>query len=97
MDSMIYNVAQLIKAPVGTSLVNDFHEDDVHLDDDIKVIGPLDGHVRMRRTNQGLLLDGWVEFTLELTCTRCLKQFEQPMHVNFEEQFTIRAADACKL
>lgn len=87
MDSMIYNVAQLMKAPVGTSLVNDFHEDDVHLDNDIKVIGPLDGHVRMRRTNQGLLLDGWVEFTLELTCTRCLKQFEQPMHVNFEEQF----------
>lgn len=87
MESMIFNVAQLMKAPVGTSLVNDFHEEDIQLDDDIEVVGPIDGHVRMRRTNQGLLVDGWVELTLELSCSRCLKTFEQPMHVNFEEQF----------
>ncbi|HLX57070.1 MAG TPA: DUF177 domain-containing protein, partial [Ktedonobacteraceae bacterium] len=84
---MIYNVAQLMKAPVGTSHVNDFHEEDFQLDDDIKVVGPLDGHVRMRRTNQGLLVDGWVELTLQLECNRCLKVFEQPMHLTFEEQF----------
>jgi DUF177 domain-containing protein len=87
LESMIFNVAQLMKAPVGTSLVNDFREEDIQLDDDIKVIGPLNGHVRMRRTNQGLLVDGWVELTLELSCNRCLKEFEMPMHVNLEEQF----------
>jgi uncharacterized protein len=87
MESMIFNVAQLMKAPVGTSVVNDFHEEDIQLDDDIEVLGPIDGHVRMRRTNQGLLVDGWVELTLELSCNRCLKTFEQPMHVDFEEQF----------
>ncbi len=87
MESMIFNVAQLMKAPVGTSFASDFHEDKVQLDDDIKVIGPLTGHVRMRRTNQGLLVDGWVELTVELSCNRCLKDFELPMHVNFEEQF----------
>jgi uncharacterized protein len=87
MESMIYNVAQLMKAPVGTSLVNDFHEDDIQLDDDIHVVGPLDGHVRMRRTNQGLLIDGWVDLTLKLSCNRCLKEFEQPTRVTFEEQF----------
>ncbi len=87
MESMIFNVAQLMKAPVGTSLVNDFREEDIQLDDNIEVIGPIDGHVRMRRTNQGLLVDGWVELTLELSCNRCLKTFEQPMHVDFEEQF----------
>lgn len=87
LESMIFNVAQLMKAPVGTSLVYDFQEDNVQFDDDIKVIGPLNGYVRMRRTNQGLLVDGWVELTLELTCNRCLKEFELPMHVNFEEQF----------
>jgi uncharacterized protein len=87
MESMIFNVAQLMKAPVGTSLVNDFQEEDIQLDEDIKVIGPIKGHARMRRTNQGLLVDGWVELTLELSCNRCLKTFERPMHVNFEEQF----------
>jgi uncharacterized protein len=84
---MIYNVAQLMKAPVGTTQVNDFHEDDFQADDDIHVVGPLNGHVRMRRTNQGLLVDGWVDLTLQLECNRCLKVFEQPMHLTFEEQF----------
>ena len=84
---MIYNVAQLMKAPVGTTQVNDFHEEDFQAGDDIQVVGPLDGHVRMRRTNQGLLVDGWVDLTLQLECNRCLKVFEQPMHITFEEQF----------
>ncbi|HVB76136.1 MAG TPA: DUF177 domain-containing protein [Ktedonobacteraceae bacterium] len=84
---MIYNVAQLMKAPVGTSQVNDFHDEEFPADDDIKVVGPVSGHVRMRRTNQGLLVDGWVELTLELECDRCLNVFEQSMRVQFEEQF----------
>jgi uncharacterized protein len=28
-----------------------------------------------------------VDVTLELSCTRCLKDFEQPMHVTFAERF----------
>lgn len=84
---MIFNVAQLMKSPVGTSLQSDIEEPSVQLDEDLKIVGPLIGHVRMRRINQGLLVDGWVDLTLELSCTRCLKTFEQPMHVPFEERF----------
>jgi len=84
---MLYNVAQLMKASVGTSLGYDIQEEEIQLDEDLKVIGPIDGHVRIRRTNQGLLVDGWVDLTLELTCTRCLNIFEQSMHVTFMEQF----------
>jgi len=84
---MIFNVAQLMKSPVGTSLVSDIEEPNIQLDEDLKVIGPLTGQARMRRINQGLLVDGWVDLTLEFSCTRCLKVFEQPMHVPFEERF----------
>lgn len=84
---MIFNVAQLMKSPVGTSLTSDIDETEVQLDDELKIIGPVKGHVRMRRVNQGLLVDGWVDLTLDSTCTRCLKQFEQPMHIPFEERF----------
>lgn len=88
MDAMLFNVAQLMKSEVGASFETDFQEDDeVILDDGFKVAGPLEGHVRMRRTNQGLLVDGWVDLTLECNCTRCLKDFEQLMHVTFAEQF----------
>jgi uncharacterized protein len=87
MDAMIFNVAQLMKSAVGTSFVTDFQEDEATLDNDLKLVGPIAGHTRMRRTNQGLLVDGWTDLTLELTCTRCLKDFEQQMHVTFSEQF----------
>lgn len=84
---MIFNVAQLMKSPVGTSLVSEIEEEDLQLDNDLKVVSPINGSVRMRRINQGLLVDGWVDLTVELACTRCLKTFEQPMHVEFEERF----------
>lgn len=84
---MIFNVAQLLKAPVGTSVEADIDEDPIQLDDDLKVTAPLVGHIRMRRTNQCILVDGWVDVTLELSCTRCLKQFEQRLHLLFEELF----------
>src|SRR2546421_6570483 len=84
---MIFNVAQLLKSPVGTSLVSDIEEEHIQLDEELKVVGPLTGHVRMRHINQGLLVDGWVDLTLEQTCTRCLKEFQQPMHVTFEDRF----------
>ncbi|QBD79173.1 DUF177 domain-containing protein [Ktedonosporobacter rubrisoli] len=84
---MIFNVAQLLKSPVGTSIEADIDAQDVQLDEDLKITRPLSGHARMRRINQGLLVDGWVDVTLKLTCTRCLKEFEQPMHVAFEERF----------
>jgi uncharacterized protein len=84
---MLYNVAQLLKAPVGTSLEYDIHEENVQLDEDLTVIGPVEGHVRLHHTNQGILADGWVDMTLELTCMRCLNEFEQPMHLDFSEVF----------
>jgi uncharacterized protein len=86
-SSMIFNVAQLMKSLVGTSLVSDIQEEHIQLDEDLKVVGPINGHVRLRHINQGLLADGWVDLTLEQTCTRCLKEFQQPMHVTFEERF----------
>ena len=83
---MIFNVAQLMKSPVGTSLEYEI-EENVQLDKDLKMIDPITGHVRLRRINQGLLADGWIDLTLEQECTRCLKQLDQQMHVPFEERF----------
>jgi uncharacterized protein len=84
---MIFNVAQLMKSQVGASFEAAIDEEDVELDEDLKLIGPLSGHVRMRRVNQGLLINGWVDLTVQLECTRCLRELEQPMHVTFEERY----------
>ena len=66
----------------------DIHEEGyIELDAALDIVSPITGHVRMRRVDQGLLVDGWVELTLQQTCNRCLKEFEQPLHVIFEERF----------
>jgi uncharacterized protein len=87
INLMIFNVAQLMKSPVGASVASDIHEDNAQIDQELKVISPITGHVRMRRVNQGLLVDSWADLTLEQTCDRCLKHIKQPMHVAFEERF----------
>jgi uncharacterized protein len=84
---MIFNVAQLMKSPVGTSLKEDIYEDQIQLDEDLTLKGALTGYARLRRVNQGVLADGSVDLTLELTCVRCLKTFDQPLHLTFEERF----------
>lgn len=88
---MIFNVAQLMKEPVGSGASSEFetdiNEEHVQLDEDLKVLGPITGHVRMRRVNPGLLIDGWVDLVLEQECARCLKAIEQPTHITFAERF----------
>jgi uncharacterized protein len=84
---MIFNVAQLMKSPVGTSFASDIHEDNAQLDEELKIISPITGQTRIRRVNQGLLVDGWLDLTLEQACDRCLKHIEQPIHVTFTERF----------
>src|SRR5260221_8910283 len=63
-EIMLYNVAQLMKARVGTSLENDIHEEDIQLDEDIEIVSQIDVHVHIRSTNQSLLVNGRVYLKL---------------------------------
>src|SRR5579862_7685351 len=87
--NMIYNVAQLLKAQVGaTQVVELDNADTLDLEDEsVKLAGPLSGRLRMRRTNQGILVDGPVEASVELACVRCLVPFVLPLSFHLEEQF----------
>lgn len=86
---MIYNVAQLLKAPVGTVLRVPLDDDDqleLH-DNEVRLAGPISGQVRLHRTNQGIFVDGAAELPVELECTRCLKTFTTTFDVPLREQF----------
>jgi uncharacterized protein len=86
---MIYNVAQLLKAPVGTSLSVELDTTEpLKLEDDsVRLVGLLSGRVRFRRTNQGILADGRIEARVELTCVRCLEPFTSTVSFPLEEEF----------
>ncbi|GAC1447214.1 MAG: hypothetical protein PVSMB4_02000 [Ktedonobacterales bacterium] len=73
----MYNVTQLLKAPVGTSQRVELDPDD-HLDlggDGVRLAGAVTGVVRLHRTNQGVLADGTVTAPVELQCGRCLEPY----------------------
>lgn len=86
---MIYNVAQLLKAPVGTAQRVDLDDaDELQLrDGEAKLAGPVTGQARLHRTNQGIYVDGTVNVPVELECTRCLKTFTTTMMFPLREQF----------
>jgi uncharacterized protein len=86
---MIYNVAQLLKAPVGTSLRVDLDPADMlTLDDErVSLAGDVEGSVKLHRTNQGILADGAVSVPVRLQCDRCLDEYTMTATFPLREQF----------
>ena len=87
---MIFNVAQLMKAPVGTTLRVELDPtDELTLDDDagVRLAGPVSGSVRLHRTNQGILADGTVSAPVELICDRCLNPFTTTLTFGLREEY----------
>ena len=84
---MLYNVAQLLKAPVGSDLRQDFSGEIALADDAVQVVKPLTGHVRLQRTNMGVLATGEFAAVVQMQCVRCLDDFQQTLHVSFSELF----------
>ncbi|MFI5272642.1 MAG: YceD family protein [Ktedonobacterales bacterium] len=86
---MIYNVSQLLKAPVGTTqrvALDDEDRLELH-DNEAQLAGPITGEVKLHRTNQGIFADGYADVPVALECTRCLKSFTLPLRVPIREQF----------
>ena len=89
---MIINVAPLLKDDVGARA-------DYHLADDplrpggaiagLQDIGAtaVDADIVATHTNPGAYLEGRANARLEVTCSRCLRTFEAPVHADFAEQY----------
>jgi uncharacterized protein len=83
-----FNVAQLLKQPSGTRRVYDIDTSEVPpFDDDLEVVAPFRGQVRLMRVGAGVLVTGGLETTLEVACTRCLTAFQTPVSFEIEEEF----------
>jgi uncharacterized protein len=82
---MQINVAQLLRAPIGS--VRDY---DIKQVIDITgdgVSSLVQGQVRLMRTNRSILVKGTLDTEAELTCSRCLGQFECPLVMKLEEEY----------
>lgn len=73
----------------GRQLAHTYQPNDLSLEDpDLRLIAPLELHVRLRRNVEEVELAGSLTTTLETVCARCLKPVAIPLSAAFDERFT---------
>lgn len=90
IDDLIFNVAQLLRDPVGTSrhidVAVNLYELVPELSDEERT-NELHGPMRLMRINDGILVQGQLAGEATLACARCLEPVEVPLEVDIEEVF----------
>ncbi len=84
---MQFNVAQLLKQPVGSRRDFELNEDIARLDAMLEPVQPLTGHIRLTRIPSGILVMGTCRTTLAISCSRCLEPVQQEASFRLEEMF----------
>jgi uncharacterized protein len=84
-----------VKKLVDYDEVYEEHESDYRLED-FKLFGedvifrkPVHANFHLTRVRSGILMDGNIETTVELTCVRCLKRFEQQIEAEIHEAYSL--------
>lgn len=81
------NVAQLLKAPTGAARRFHLSEEIEDIDQDLRVVAPVEGTVTLIRTADGVLVSASLESVVELECCRCLEPFTMKVELEIEEEF----------
>lgn len=85
-DVLTYPAAQLLAEPVGTSRTYQVAGLMLDLGPDLQQADPLEGTIRLSRTNRGLLVNGRLQSSLAAQCSRCLRDIEVPIDVELQEE-----------
>lgn len=93
VDSLIFNVAQLLREPVGSVRHLEAAADLQRLAPELEgaegaPAATLSGPVRMIHTNTGILVQGRLRAEAALACARCLDPVAVPLAIELEEIFT---------
>ncbi|SRR5581483_2224139 len=83
---MKLNVAQLLKAAVGTTREYELEESPSEIEGQ-RLTQPVRARLHLTRLNDGLLARGDVSTAIETVCSRCAESAEQRIAFHFEERF----------
>jgi uncharacterized protein len=83
---LTYPLAGLLSEPAGTERRHEIHGATIPLPDELRLVEPIDGRVRIMRTNRGVLVDATLATAIAGTCSRCLRDIEIPMEVHISEE-----------
>ena len=81
---MRYNVAQLLKEPIGAT--RSYQVEETYTEN-IRIAEMVAGPVRMLRTHHGLLVHADLDIHKILSCSRCLGEFDWHSTLHIEEEF----------
>lgn len=81
-----YNVVDLLRAAPGTSREYPVRLDDLAITDELSVAAPVEGVVRLSSTGRGILARASLHTALPETCSRCLRDIDAPVDVEFTEE-----------
>ena len=83
----LWNVAGLLTDLPGTERAYQVDGVAIRLPDDLALAEPISGHVRLSRTNRGILADARLHTALAGECARCLRPATTPVEVQIEEEY----------
>ena len=91
-DGLIFNIAQLIKEPIGATRIGEVSADLRSVAPDLEQVEgtpltPLTGSVRLMNTSAGILVQGDLHAVAALPCARCLEPVSVPIDFELEEVF----------
>jgi len=81
------NIGFIVHQAIGYSRDFSIEMPDLSLSTDLSVKN-LNGHTKVSRTTEGLLVQVEGEAGLDVQCVYCLKAITQPLHLDFVEMYT---------
>ncbi len=81
------NVAQLLRAQVGTFRSYEFGEQEPDLSAELALRSPIEGRVKLTRTPRGILAEVNYHVTVEQECGRCLEPAQTELESHFSEEY----------
>jgi uncharacterized protein len=83
---LTYHVARLLAEGMGASRVQPVAGVMLDLGDGLRQGDPIEGTIHLARTNRGLLVTGHLTTSLEMQCSRCLRDIEVPIAIDLAEE-----------
>lgn len=84
---LVWNVAGLLGEGPGAERLHEVRDVSIDLGEDLRLAAPINGEVRLARTNRGILAGAQLNAALALDCSRCLLEIAVPVDVAFQEEY----------
>ena len=84
---LAWNVAGLLTDDPGAERIHAVADVSIDLGEDLRLAAPIEGRVRLLRTNRVILATADLHAALDLECSRCLREIVFPVDLRLQEEY----------